>query len=97
MGCLLAIGALLAPRAAIFLVWLARPNLFDAAFGGIIVPLLGIAFLPYTTLVYVLVFTPGVGVAGSDWIWLVLAFVADIFHVTANVAEQRYTTGSRSF
>jgi hypothetical protein len=86
----------MAPRAAIFLVWLARPNLFDAAFGGIVVPLLGILFLPYTTLVYVLVFTPGVGIAGGDWLWLVLAFVADIFHVTASAADRRYTTGWRN-
>lgn len=96
MGCLLAIAAVMAPRAAIFLVWLARPALFEAAFGGILLPLLGIAFIPYTTLVYVLVFTPGVGIGGADWIWLVLAFVADIFHVTASAADRRYTTGSRT-
>jgi hypothetical protein len=37
-----------------------------------------------------------VGIAGGDWLWLVLAFVADIFHVTVSAADRRYTTGWRN-
>jgi hypothetical protein len=44
---------------------------------GWIVPLLGIIFLPYTTVMYILVWTP-TGLHGFDWIWLALGVVLDI-------------------
>ena len=53
MGCLLVLMMAVSPRLVIFLFWLARPLQFDAAFGGPILPLLGIVFLPFTTLMYV--------------------------------------------
>jgi hypothetical protein len=56
--------------------WLINPVRFNAAFSTWIWPLLGIIFLPWTTLMYLLVF-PG-GVIGFDWIWLALAVVADV-------------------
>jgi len=37
----------------------------DAAFNTFILPLLGIIFLPFTTLIYVIVYVPGVGLTGS--------------------------------
>ena len=39
-------------------------------------PLLGLLFLPWTTLMYILV-APG-GVVGIDWLWIGLGVVADI-------------------
>jgi hypothetical protein len=96
MGCLLALLAALSPRFVIFLFWLARPVQFDAAFGGPIIPLLGILFLPFTTLMYVLVYTPGVGLAGSDWIWVGIALIIDISHTAAVATDQRYRSGWRS-
>jgi hypothetical protein len=36
----------------------------NAAFDGWIWPLLGIIFLPYTTIMYVLVWSPATGLAG---------------------------------
>ena len=60
MGCLFAIFAGLFPRLGVLLIWLARPILFTAAFGGFwLWPILGIIFLPFTTLIYVLLWTPG--------------------------------------
>jgi hypothetical protein len=99
VGCLLVLAAALSPRFVIFLYWLARPLQFDAAFGsGPIVPLLGIAFLPLTTLMYVLVQTPGVGLAGTDWIWVALAVVGDVMHWGATaVQNRRYSSGARAF
>jgi hypothetical protein len=96
MGCLFVLLGALAPRFLVFIVWLARPALVNAAFDTFLVPLLGIIFLPFTTLVYLIVFTPGVGVSGGDWIWIGLAFVLDLAHLTANAADQRYRTGWRS-
>ena len=80
MGCLLVLLAAISPRLVVFLFWLARPVQFDAAFGGPIIPMLGIIFLPFTTLMYVLLQTPGVGLSGSDWIWVGLALVLDLAH-----------------
>ena len=82
-GCLLAMFMGMFPRAGTLLIWLARPNLFSAAFGGSwFWPILGIIFLPFTTLMYVILWTNGTGIAGFDWFWLVLAVVLDIGHWT---------------
>jgi hypothetical protein len=40
-------------------------------------PILGLVFVPWTTIMYVIV-APG-GVAGWDWLWIGLALAADIF------------------
>ena len=58
------------PRIAFAVYWIARPASVDAAFDTFIVPLLGLIFLPFTTLMYVILWSPGVGVTGSGWLWL---------------------------
>jgi hypothetical protein len=70
MGCLLAMFAGLFPRLGVFIIWVARPVLVDAAFNTFILPLLGIIFLPFATLIYLLLNTPGVGLSGWDWFWV---------------------------
>jgi hypothetical protein len=81
MGCLFAIFAGCFPRLATLLIWLARPSLFNAAFSGSwLWPVLGIIFLPFTTLMYVLVWTPQLGVHGWGWFWLALAVLIDLSH-----------------
>jgi hypothetical protein len=78
VGCLFAIFAGAFPRVATLLLWLARPLLFEAAFGGAwLWPVLGIVFLPITTLFYVVLWSPA-GLVGWDWFWLFLAFVLDV-------------------
>jgi hypothetical protein len=75
--CLLLLSLLIfGPRVAVSLVWLFQPARFNLAFGSFIWPILGIIFLPWTTLMYVFVF-PG-GISGWDLIWLVLAFLVDL-------------------
>lgn len=78
MGCLFAIFAGFFPRIGLLVVWFARPNLFSAAFQNLILPALGLVFLPFTTLLYVVMWSPGVGVAGWDYVWLVLALLLDL-------------------
>lgn len=79
MGCLFAIFAGMFPRIGVFLLWLARPVLFSAAFGGSwLLPVLGIIFLPFTTLIYAFVWSPGVGLSGFDLIWVILALLLDL-------------------
>jgi hypothetical protein len=97
MGCLLILMLAISPRFVVILFWLARPLQFDAAFGGgPILPLLGVVFVPFTTLMYVLLYTPGVGLSGSDWIWVGLALVADLANSASTAAKSGYTSGFRS-
>ena len=66
MVCLFAAMAAFAPRLAFLFYWIARPQIVEAAFGNWIVPLLGFIFLPFATLFYVILYTPGVGLTGAD-------------------------------
>jgi hypothetical protein len=90
MPCLFAVFAGLFPRIGTLLIWLARPTYFNSAFGGSwLWPILGIIFLPFTTLMYVLLWTPGLGLVGFDWVWLILGVVVDLTHYGAAGYAQR--------
>jgi hypothetical protein len=95
MGCLFALLGGLFPRFALLVLWIARPARVDAAFDGWLLPLLGIIFLPFATLIYVLLYTPGRGVTGWDWFWVALAALLDIGHWGAS-ATQRNQLGRRA-
>ncbi|GAA2892386.1 hypothetical protein GCM10010472_58630 [Pseudonocardia halophobica] len=71
------VGLLLfGPRIVDVLWWLVDPVRWNATFDTVLWPILGIVFLPLTTLVYVLV-APG-GIHGFDAVWLALAFLIDL-------------------
>jgi hypothetical protein len=77
MCCFFLILVFLGPRAGILIWYLVNPNLWARAFPQTwIVPLATSIFIPWTTMMYVLVF-PG-GVTGLEWLWIGLALVADI-------------------
>jgi hypothetical protein len=77
MGCCLFATVLAgAPRLAFLLWWLFQPVRFNATFTSFLWPLLGVLFIPWTTLMYVIVF-PG-GINGFDYIWLGLAIAIDV-------------------
>jgi len=89
MGCLFVLFGSFFPRLAVLFIWLARPVYFTAAFGdAILLPLLGVIFLPFTTLLYVLLWSPA-GLTGLDWLWLVLALALDIGHWGSSVYTNR--------
>lgn len=75
--CLFAILAAFAPRLALLFAWFFTP-LVDRAFGTFLMPLLGLIFLPFTTLVYVFAFVPGLGLTPWGWFWVALALIADL-------------------
>ena len=78
MGCLFLLVAALSPRLAVVLMWIFTPWV-DRAFGPIIWPILGVLFLPLTTLLYVILWnTGGRGVTGWEWIVVALAIVCDL-------------------
>ena len=93
MGCLFAIFAGIFPRLALFIVWIARPRLVDAAFDTWIWPLLGIIFLPFATLMYVILYTPGVGLTGWEWFWVVVAGMFDLGHWAMTASQRRSVPG----
>ena len=92
MGCLLALFAGLFPRVALFIIWVARPRLVDAAFDTWIWPLLGLLFLPLATLIYVILWQGG-GLSSGDWFWVILAGILDIAHWGAGWSQRREAPG----
>ena len=92
MGCLFALFAGVFPRLALFMVWVARPKMVDAAFDSWIWPLLGIIFLPFATLMYVILWQAG-GLSGWDWFWVILAALVDITHWGAGWTQRRQAPG----
>ena len=89
MGCFLALFAGLFPRLALLFLWIARPARIDAAFDSFLIPLLGIIFLPFATLMYALLYTPGRGVTGWDWFWVGIAALLDIGHWGVGASQRR--------
>ena len=87
MCCLFTTLVLLGPRAGILIWWLIQPLRWQATFPQFIWPLLGFLFLPWTTLMYVVV--APFGIAGFDWVWLILAFLADIVSYTGGAYGNR--------
>jgi len=95
MGCLFALFGGAFPRLALLIVWIARPALVGAAFNTFLLPLLGIIFLPFATLIYVILDTPSVGLTGFEWLWVLLAALFDIGHWAASYTQRNQIPGVR--
>jgi hypothetical protein len=95
MGCLFAMFSGLFPRLALFIIWVARPVLVDAAFNTFLILLLGIIFLPFATLIYVILYTPGIGLTGWGWFWVILAALFDIGHWGASYTQRNQIPRAR--
>ncbi len=93
MGCLLVLLAAFAPRLIVIFAWIARPAYFDAVFSTWIFPLLGLIFLPFTTLMVLLVGAPPAGITGFEWFWVGLAVLLDLGHY-ASTWSQRATVSA---
>ena len=88
MGCcLLALLLAGAPRLAFLLWWLFQPLRMEATFDTFIWPLLGILFLPWTTIMYVAVFPGGVG--GFDWVLVGLGLAVDLATYAGNARAKQ--------
>jgi hypothetical protein len=64
------------PRLAILVWWLISPVYVGAAFDSVLLSLLAFLFIPWTVLMYLIIY-PG-GVVGFDWVILILGIVADV-------------------
>ncbi len=96
MCCFFTTLVIFGPRLAILIWWLVQPLRWQKAFEQFNLPflwaILGFLFLPWTTLMYVII-APG-GVVGFDWIWLGLGLLADIASYSAGARESKYRVSS---
>ena len=92
MACLFVLLGGIFPRFALFIAWVARPKMVDAAFDTWIWPLLGFIFLPFATLMYVILWQAG-GLSGWDWFWVGLAAVLDVGHWAGSWTQRRQMPG----
>jgi hypothetical protein len=90
MGCLFALIAVLSPRLGLLLLWLFT-SYVDLAFAGWFLPLVGLLFMPWTTLLYVLVdVAPGpIHVAG--WILVIIGVFLDLNSYAQASRRRAYT------
>jgi hypothetical protein len=90
--CLALTAGFIGPRVALLLWWLFDTDRVDAAFGPWIWPVLGLIFLPWTTLAYLVVWSPIVGVDNWEWIIVALGFALDVGTYSSRMAQSRYQT-----
>ena len=88
MCCLALLAGFIGPRIALF-VWWVFGNKVDAAFDTWVWPLLGLIFLPWTTLAYVIAWGP-VDVSGAGWLLVALGLAVDIASYSARAAKSKY-------
>jgi hypothetical protein len=91
MCCLALVAGFLGPRIALFIWWVFGSKV-DAAFDTWVWPLLGLIFLPWTTLAYVVMWSAIGGVEGWEWLIVALGFAADVATYSARSAKSRYQT-----
>lgn len=96
MGCLFAFFALGVPRLAVLTLWMARPEYFASVLSTswILGPMVGVFFLPIATLLYVLLWTPDVGLVGLDWLWVGIGLFLDLAAIFGSGWYQRRSSSS---
>ena len=86
--CLLLALFALGPRFALALEWIFGHRI-QHAFAHWWLPLLGLIFFPWTTLMYTIVWSAG-GVHGANWIAVALGVVLDLFSYSSRRAQMMY-------
>jgi len=76
MCCLITVLVFLGPRIGIILWYLFDTARWNEAFDSLILPCLGFFLLPWTTIVYVFVYTGGLSI--FDWLLIAAAFILDV-------------------
>ena len=88
-GCLLAFSAAIAPRLVLILAWIFSDRWPLVWQGDWIMPLLGIIFLPYTTIMYLLVWSLHSGIEGWDWMWIIIGLFLDFMKWSQMFANRK--------
>lgn len=92
LGCLLIFGLAVAPRAFLILAWIFSDRWPIVWHGDFLVPLLGILFVPYTTVMYMLVWSP-TGIHGWDWLWILMGLFLDFSQYAQSAAKRKDVPG----
>jgi hypothetical protein len=82
VGCLLALFAWISPRFVLGLLYVFTNRLtlaFTSGWEGLI----GFFLVPYTTLFYALVYSPGIGVRGFGWVVVAVGLLLDLSSLDA--------------
>jgi hypothetical protein len=95
VGCLIALFALISPRLALFFTWIFS-DVLSRAFDSWALPLLGFFLLPWSTLAYAAFWDWGAGhhVTGFEWLFVILAFLADLSSYGAGRRVQSTRAGA---
>ena len=92
MCCFVLVLGFLGPRLAFLWAWLFTPRVTDAFTGGFWLPLLGMLFLPWTALAYIVVWSFADGVSPLGWAVIALGFVLDIANYGSRSAQARLSS-----
>jgi hypothetical protein len=76
-GCIFALISLASPRLAFIFLWIFT-SYVERALPNPLHALAGLIFLPFTSVVYVLVYSPTLGVSGWGWLLVGIAFLIDL-------------------
>jgi hypothetical protein len=77
VNCMIAVLGLIAPRVIAVAWWLVDPARWDMVFAAAFLPIVGVLFLPWTTLMVVLFWT-NTGFPLIGWIIIFFAFMGDL-------------------
>jgi hypothetical protein len=88
MCCLVLLASFIGPRIVLAGWWLFGDSV-DAAFDTWIWPLLGLLLLPWTTLLYVIVFAWSGDVNGPQWLVVAVGVALDVAMYGARSAKAR--------
>ncbi len=91
MCCFFLVLGLLGPRLAFLYAWIFTPRVTDAFGDNFWWPLLGVLFLPWTALAYVLAWSPATSVSGIGWALVALGLLLDIATYSSRAAANRAT------
>ncbi len=90
MCCVISALFFLGPRAGLLIWWLVRPGRFSMVYNNLLLPLIGMIFLPVTTLTYTFIYKPAFGsLIGLDWLWLGIALMVDFSLYGGGVFSRR--------
>ena len=92
MCCILLALFAFGPRLVLALEWIFGHRI-QHAFAHWWWPLLGLIFLPFATLIYVILWQAG-GLSGWDWFWVAFAALFDVGHWGASAAQRRAQTAT---
>ncbi|HTY72605.1 MAG TPA: hypothetical protein VMI11_09310 [Actinomycetes bacterium] len=89
MCCFLVVLGLFGPRLAFLLTWVGTNRVTVAFHGGWFAPLLGVIFLPWTSLAYVFAYAPLGGVSGLGWLVVAGGVVLDAMTYGSGAYDRR--------